>query len=52
MTEPVWDVAVVGAGPAGAAAARAAATAGARTVLLEREPLPRYKRCGGGLVGE
>ena len=46
-----WDVAVVGAGPAGAAAARAAALAGARTVLLEREQLPRYKRCGGGLIG-
>jgi geranylgeranyl reductase family protein len=46
-----YDVAVVGAGPAGAAAARAAALAGASTVLLEREELPRYKRCGGGLIG-
>lgn len=46
-----WDVAIVGAGPAGAAAARAAAAAGARTLLLERAPLPRYKRCGGGLLG-
>ncbi|MCW2713182.1 MAG: geranylgeranyl reductase [Frankiales bacterium] len=44
-------MAVVGAGPAGAAAAQAAARAGARTVLLEREDLPRYKRCGGGLIG-
>lgn len=48
----VWDVAVVGTGPAGAAAARAAAQTGARTLLLEREAsLPRYKRCGGGLIG-
>lgn len=46
-----WDIAVVGAGPAGAAAALAAAQAGARTVLLEREAIPRYKRCGGGLIG-
>jgi geranylgeranyl reductase family protein len=46
-----WDVVVVGAGPAGASAARAAAAAGARTLLLERERLPRYKRCGGGLIG-
>ncbi len=46
-----WDVAVVGTGPAGAAAAHAAASAGARTLLLERAELPRYKRCGGGLIG-
>ena len=47
----MWDVVVVGAGPAGAAAARAAAAAGAATLLLEKAGLPRYKRCGGGLIG-
>ena len=46
-----WDVVVVGAGPAGSAAARAAAAAGVRTLLLEKAELPRYKRCGGGLIG-
>ncbi len=42
---------VVGAGPAGAAAAYAAASRGARTLLVERADLPRYKRCGGGVIG-
>lgn len=42
---------VVGAGPAGASAARAAAGAGASVVLLDRAALPRYKTCGGGLIG-
>jgi geranylgeranyl reductase family protein len=49
--DTVWDVAVVGAGPAGASAARAAAEAGARVALLEKSTLPRYKTCGGGLTG-
>jgi geranylgeranyl reductase family protein len=46
-----YDVAVVGAGPAGSSAARAAAVAGARVVLLDRAEFPRYKTCGGGLIG-
>jgi geranylgeranyl reductase family protein len=46
-----WDVAVIGAGPAGLAAASTAATAGARTIVLERTEHPRYKTCGGGLIG-
>lgn len=46
-----WDVAIVGAGPAGLSAAVAAASAGARTIVLERAEHPRYKTCGGGLLG-
>ena len=38
----VWDVVVVGAGPAGASAAYAAAVAGRRVLLLEKAELPRY----------
>lgn len=44
------DVAVVGAGPAGATAARVLARAGVDVVLLERARLPRDKTCGGGVV--
>ncbi|OAR27081.1 hyaluronate lyase [Streptomyces sp. ERV7] len=47
----VWDVVVVGAGPAGASAAYAAAVAGRRVLLLEKAELPRYKTCGGGIIG-
>jgi geranylgeranyl reductase family protein len=46
-----WDVAVIGGGPAGLSAAQTAAAAGARTVILERAEHPRYKTCGGGLIG-
>jgi geranylgeranyl reductase family protein len=46
-----YDVLVVGTGPAGTAAAHAAASAGARTLLVDRAAVPRYKCCGGGLVG-
>jgi geranylgeranyl reductase family protein len=46
-----WDVIVVGGGPAGMSAALAAATAGASTLVLEKAEHPRYKTCGGGLIG-
>ncbi len=46
----MFDVAVVGAGPAGSTLARKLAAGGARVVLLERALLPRYKPCGGGLT--
>ncbi|MEV0321174.1 geranylgeranyl reductase family protein [Streptomyces sp. NPDC050658] len=47
----VWDVVVVGAGPAGASAAYAAAVAGRSVLVLEKAELPRYKTCGGGIIG-
>jgi geranylgeranyl reductase family protein len=49
MTRTQYDVAVVGAGPAGATAARELAESGLRVALIERERLPRYKSCAGGV---
>ena len=46
----MYDVAVVGSGPAGSSAALDLASAGADVVQLEKQQLPRYKACGGGLV--
>ena len=42
-----FDVAVIGAGPAGAFAAYELAKRGISVALLEKETLPRYKACGG-----
>jgi geranylgeranyl reductase family protein len=49
-TDRVWDVAVVGAGPAGATAALHLAGRGHRVVLLDRRPFPRDKTCGDALL--
>jgi geranylgeranyl reductase family protein len=45
-----YDVAVIGAGPAGSAAALAARRAGASVVLLDRAEFPRDKPCGDGIA--
>ena len=41
-----FDVAVIGAGPAGATAARLLAMAGRRVALIEKNQFPRRKVCG------
>ena len=46
----VYDVVIVGAGPAGAVLAYLLAKAGAEVLLLEKKFFPRYKPCGGGLT--
>ena len=49
MTEQ-YDIAVVGAGPAGGAAAYYASGAGLSTVLLDKEKFPRRKVCGDAVT--
>lgn len=46
----MYDLIVIGAGPAGAMAARRAAQSGLRTLLLDKDQFPRSKPCGGGLT--
>jgi geranylgeranyl reductase family protein len=51
MTEPTRDdVAIVGAGPAGAAAAISLARAGRSVVLIDKATFPRDKICGDGIT--
>ena len=46
---PSYDVVIVGAGPAGATLAYELAQANTRVLLLEKDGLPRYKACAGGI---
>lgn len=47
----MFDIAIIGTGPAGTCAARQAAQAGLKVCLIEKLKLPRYKTCGGGILG-
>ena len=46
-----YDVAVIGAGPAGSSAAFIIAKAGMSVALIDKYEFPRNKVCGGGLTG-
>src|ERR1700728_183690 len=46
----IWDAMVVGAGPAGCAAAYDLAAAGQSVLLLDKKDFPRAKACAGGLT--
>ncbi|NNG27751.1 MAG: NAD(P)/FAD-dependent oxidoreductase, partial [Ignavibacteriaceae bacterium] len=45
-----YDVIIIGAGVTGASAAYELANSGISVIVLEKEKLPRYKTCGGGVV--
>ncbi|MCP4022345.1 MAG: geranylgeranyl reductase family protein [Desulfobacteraceae bacterium] len=46
----MFDVAIIGAGPSGNAAAYDLLSAGLRVVLLDKSDFPRVKACAGGLT--
>jgi geranylgeranyl reductase family protein len=50
--KPTHDVIVIGAGPAGATLAHELARKGIGVLVLEKEKLPRYKCCAGGVTGK
>ena len=50
MNTTIYDVAIIGSGPSGAAAAFELSKNGISVVIIEKETLPRYKPCGGGIV--
>lgn len=45
----MYDLIIVGGGPSGASAGRAAGKRGLSTLLIEKKNFPRYKPCGGAL---
>lgn len=50
MSERLYDVAVIGAGPGGSAAAHYLAQQGKDVLLLDKSDFPRDKTCGDGLT--
>jgi geranylgeranyl reductase family protein len=50
MRRVIYDVIVVGAGPAGSTAARGCAARGLKTLIVDKAAFPRDKPCGGGVL--
>lgn len=50
MTPAMYDVVIIGAGPAGTAAGYRLALAGRKVLMLDRHRFPRKKACAGGIT--
>lgn len=48
----MYDVIIIGAGPAGCTAAKVLSEKGYKVLLAEKFKLPRYKSCSGQLIGK
>lgn len=48
----MYDLIIIGGGPAGSSAARIAGRHNINTLLIEKENFPRYKPCGGALSAQ
>lgn len=49
-SENMYDVIIIGAGPAGTTAAKVLAEGGFKVLLVEKFKMPRYKSCSGQLI--
>ena len=47
----MWDLVIVGGGPAGSTAARRARSHGLSVCVIDKRRFPRHKLCGGGMTG-
>ena len=52
VPEQLWDVIIIGAGPAGSTAAVKLASLGHQVLLVDKMRFPREKVCGDGLVAD
>jgi geranylgeranyl reductase family protein len=46
----IYDVIIIGSGPAGSSSAYYLAKNNIKVLIIDKEKLPRYKTCGGGIV--
>ena len=52
LQDKVWDVLIVGAGPAGSTAAIHLASYGHQVLLIDKKRFPRDKVCGDGIISD